>query len=403
VAAVSTGRRLLAGLARNRDIALAVVLCAGGEYELFDHVTYGGADVWPGPNAVNAVVIPLLTLPLAFRRRWPSAVSLYVLAGLAVTSIVLGGGEATTTFLLFLTAVFTGAAYARRPVLVAAAAVAAGVAHDLRDPQVHGLGDAVWGLGMLVAAWLIGWAVRTRQQRIGSLEAQAVEVAERHAEQVAAVTARERRAIARELHDVVTHAVSVIVIQAQAGARALPQRSEVAADALAQIEETGRSALAELRGLLTLLTDEDTEIDVHPAASLAQLDELLDRCRASGLRVDLDADDELPRLPALADLAAFRVVQEALTNTLRHAPGASARVTIRRSEDVLEVVAEDDGATGDARGSADESGRGLIGMRERLALAGGRLVAAGPNASGFRVHATVPLGASAATKREPIG
>jgi signal transduction histidine kinase len=388
---VSVLRRLLSALAHYRDVALAVGLCAAGLYELFAHVTYDGAAVWPGDRAANAVIIPLLTLPLGVRRRWPTAVCLAVFTGLAASSAALGGGEATTGFVLFIATTFTAAAHARWRVGCAAAALCAGAVHELRDPHVHGFADVVWALGMLVIAWLLGAAVRARQQRIGALESEAIEAERRHTEDVAAATAAERATIARELHDIVAHAVSVIVIQAQAGARSLPRDARLVGEILEQIETTGRTALAELRGLLTVLAGDSAAADVHPAASLSQLDELLQSCRAAGQRVELHLDGPIPELAPVADLAAYRVIQEALTNSLRHAPGAVATLRLQHRGTVLDIQVQDDGGDGRARKATPAgSGRGLIGMRERLALAGGRLVHAESTPAGFLVHAEVP-------------
>jgi signal transduction histidine kinase len=402
---VSIARQLLAHVAGRRDIALAVALCAAGEYELFAPVTYEGAPVWPGDRMVTAVVIPLLTLPLAARRRWPTAVCLSVFAGLALSAALLGGGEATTGFVLFIATTFTAAAHARWPAWCAAAALAAGAVHEVRDSHVHGFSDVVWAFGMLVIAWLLGTAVRVRQHRIGVLEEAAIEAEQRHAEQVAAATTAERAAIARELHDIVAHAVSVIVIQAQAGSRALPDNVELADQVLQQIEVSGRTALSELRGLLTLLADDTCAADVHPAASLSQLDDLIQRCRAAGQRIEFHLDGALPGLAPVADLAAYRVIQEALTNTMRHAPGAVTHLRLHRQGNLLQIHAEDDGGcrTPAPNRAGNGSGRGLIGMRERLALAGGRLVRAEPTETGFRVHAEVPIEADAhAPLREPV-
>src|SRR6185437_12333434 len=207
---------------------------------------------------------PVLTLPLALRRRWPTAVNVSILGGLALISAAFGGSEATTGFLVFIVATFTLAAYGRWPLASAAAVVGAAVVHEVRDPHVHGLSDAVWALGRPAIAWLIGWARRTRVRRIGALESEALQAERRHAEQVAAATAAERAAIARELHDIVAHAVSVIVIQAQAGSRALPARTDVAADVLTTIESSARTALAELRRLLTLLSDDGDPATTNP-------------------------------------------------------------------------------------------------------------------------------------------
>lgn len=379
---------------RYRDVALALALCGAGEYELFAHVTYSGAPVWPGARAANAVLIPLLTMPLIARRKRPLAVCLVVFGSLAISSAVLGGGEATTEFLLFIATTFTGAAYTNRPVVIATAALLAGTVHEVRDPHVHGASDAVWALGLLAISFLLGRAVHARQHRIGSLEYEAAVAERRHADEVAAATAAERAAIARELHDIVAHAVSVIVIQAQAGTRALPARTDVAADVLETIESSARTALSELRRLLTLLSDDRTDATTNPVASLAQLPTLIDSCRRAGLSVELDADG-LPPLEPATDLAAYRVVQEALTNTLRHAPGAAAAVTIRRRPDSIELVVTDNG--GERRGASSASNgtqRGLIGMRERLAMVGGELVKAGPSASGYVVEAVLPLDAT---------
>jgi signal transduction histidine kinase len=228
---------------------------------------------------------------------------------------------------------------------------------------------------------------------------------ERHTEQVAAATAAERAAIARELHDIVAHAVSVIVISAQAGSRALPAKIDVAAEVLTTIETSARTALAELRRLLTLLAADDESAATAPAASLRHLPDLLEGCRRSGLDVDVDLDD-LPSLPPASDLAAYRVIQESLTNTLRHAPGATAKLSIRRDGKFLDIVAIDEGASVETAkpDAGDGTGRGLIGMRERLAMVGGRLVGAGPHESGYRVHAIIPLdGAELTTATAVVG
>ena len=394
--------RVAARLAACRDVALALALCGAGEYELAAHATYSGAPVWPGPHAVNAALIPLMTLPLIWRRRRPLLVCLGVYGLLAVSSVVLGGAEATTEFLLFIATTFTGAAYTSQPALIATAALVGGIAHDVRDPQMHGPSDAVWSLGLLAISFLLGRAVHARQHRIGSLEHAAAIAERKHAADVAAATAAERAAIARELHDIVAHAVSVIVIQAQAGSRVLPERADVAAEVLATIESSARTALVELRRLLTLLSDDGEQATTNPVASLAQLPDLLDRCRGAGLDVELDAD-RLPALPPAGDLAAYRVIQEALTNTLRHAPGATATVTISVRRESLEIVVTDDGGHGAAGQPAhDGTQRGLIGMRERLAMVGGELLAAGPHGAGYLVRAVVPIdhpGADPVTNR----
>src|SRR3712207_4404448 len=184
-----------------------------------------------------------------------------------------------------------------------------------------------------------------------------------------AVTA-ERAAIARELHDVVAHHMSVMVVQAGAARTVVGADPEAAADALRQIEASGRTGLAEMRRLLEVLKADGASGERTPQPGLAQLDDLLASMRATGLPVEAVVEGEPRPLPPGVDLSAYRIVQEALTNALRHAGGASARVLLRYEPDALEIEVVDDG-----RGSVDgsEGGHGLIGMRERVQLFGGDL------------------------------
>jgi signal transduction histidine kinase len=393
-----------ASLARYRDVVLAVALCAAGEYELLARITYNHAPVWPGSRPATAVLIPLLTLPLALRRRRPLAASLSVYIVIGVSSLALGASEATTTFLVFIAATFSGAAYAGRPAIVGGAALLAGAIHEFRDPAVHGFGDAVWALGLLTISFLLGGAVHQRQRRIGSLETAAAHAERAHAEQVAAATAAERAAIARELHDIVAHAVSVIVIQSQAGSRALPD-ADLARGIFGTIEESARAALTDLRRLLRLLGDDEGGggDPAAPSPSLRHVDELGRSVRAAGLDVEFKVADPLPTLSPVSDLTAYRIIQEALTNTLRHAPGATARVDIARCGDDLVINIRDSGASEGQRSHVG-SGRGLIGMRERVALVGGELEI-DTASSGFEVRARVPIegpGAARAPGSPPV-
>jgi signal transduction histidine kinase len=387
-----------------RDLLLAAALCAGGEFELASGATYSGRPVWPGSHLATALIIPALTLPLAWRRRRPLAVCLLLFAGLAASNAALGGGEATTEFLLFITLAFTGAAYTDRPLLIAVAAVGAGAVHEVRDPSVHGVGDVVWAAGMLAIAMLLGRAVHARQHRIGVLQREAVVRDQEHAATVAAATAAERAAIARELHDIVAHAVSVVVIQSQAGSRALPARPELAAQTLATIESTARTALNDLRRLLTVLGSSDNnEASSRPLGSLSDLDELLATFRSSGLSVRIDAPSPLPQLTPAAELAAYRVVQESLTNAARYARGSEVAVTLRDDDGSLSIEVVNTAGEQSADTDGLGAGRGLIGMRQRLELVGGELLHAGPRNDGYAVTARIPLAANELQRvREPV-
>jgi signal transduction histidine kinase len=388
---VRTPTAAWASAARWRDVALAAVLCALGQLELFGHEQYNGKPVWPGPVWLNAVLIVALTAPFAWRRRRPLTAVLTTCLVLLVSTLTLGGSEAATTFIVLIAAMFSGAAYSRHLVIVAG--VAASLAHGLNDPASEGLADLTWTYGLVAISAIIGRAVWARQHRIGSLETEAAMVEERHALQIAAATSAERASIARELHDIVSHAVSVIVIQAQVGARALPTDLDVVGDSLESIETSARSAMTELRQLLTVLTPDGEgvpAIPMAPAASMRHVGSLIDQCRAAGLTIDADIDAALAPGSPMADLAAFRLFQEALTNTMRHAPGATALVRVRRRGQLLELLAVDDGPATSSGPTTSGTGRGLIGMRERITLAGGQLIEAGHDGTGFRVHALIP-------------
>lgn len=371
------------------DRTVAVLLCALGYVELLVPARYDGAPVWPGPLLLDVVLVAALTLPLMFRRTWPTAVPSGVLLVAAGAAVLVGGGEATTEFLVFIVCSYTLAAHASRAWWGGILVLAVAAVHEGTDPHVHGVGDVVWAFGVPVAAWIVGLAVRVRQQRIGHLESAAISAELRHADEVTAATTAERAAIARELHDIVSHLVAIIVIQAQAGSRALPHDVGTAATVLETIESSGRTALEELRQLLTVLAGEPVGAVNEPQASLRRLPELLAQVRSAGVEVACEGD--IPSdLPLLVDVAAFRIVQEALTNTMRHAPGAQARVALRTQGDCLEIEVADCGGRAAATPHGQGSGRGLIGMRERAALAGG-VVTAGPHGSGFRVRAALPL------------
>jgi signal transduction histidine kinase len=373
------------------DLLVATALAVLGEVELFSGATYDNARLFPGPRWANAVLIVAMCAPLLVRRSHPTASTLTVLAVLSSGAVVYGGQEAATAFVLLIVTVFSGAAYSSRPAWIAAAAAGAVVVHDLTDQQIHGIGDVIFAAALAAVAGVLGRAVHRRQHTIGRLQREAGRAEQQHAEQVATATAAERAAIARELHDIVAHAVSVIVIQAQAGQLALPEQPDTAADVLAVIESTGRGALNELRLLLTLLgTEKQAGTEVSPMPSISQVGSLLESVRAAGLDVELDGADDLPALPAPTELAVYRVVQESLTNAMKHAAGAPARITMARRGSRLDVVV----ANGPARTSHNPvptgSGRGLIGMRQRLELVGGSLDH-GPHDGGYVVRAAVPI------------
>jgi signal transduction histidine kinase len=246
------------------------------------------------------------------------------------------------------------------------------------------------GLGLtLIAAWAIGSGTRSRRAHLDELRARAAGLEREQGQRAVLAVAAERGRISRELHDVVAHGLSVMVIQAQGGAAALDNRPADTRAALAAIVQTGRESLADMRRVLGTVGEVDDAW--HPQPGLARLPALLAQVREAGTPVGLRIDGTPVPLPSTVDLTAYRIVQEALTNTMKHAGvGASAEVVVTYAGSAVHLDVSDDGT---GAGRADGRGSGLRGMRERVRLLGGRF-GAGPGATGgFRVRAALPIGA----------
>jgi len=290
-------------------------------------------------------------------------------------------------FVFVLLAVYSAAAHTsgRRTLLAAGMTVGLYVT----DLGVDGAGitaDNVIFLALLFGApWVAGRAVRQRRLNERELEHEKT--------RAAAAIVEERARIARELHDVVAHSISVIVLQARGGRRVLPTDPTDARDAFANIERTGEQALDEMRRLLGMLRTSDEALALAPQPSLEELGRLVEQVQAAGLPVQVVVEGERRDLPPGVDLTAFRIVQEALTNALKHAGSARARVVIRYQADDLELEISDDGpGTGDASGS----GYGLVGMRERVSVYGGELQSERRPGGGYALRVRLPLPAARA-------
>jgi signal transduction histidine kinase len=239
-----------------------------------------------------------------------------------------------------------------------------------------------------VAAWFVGDAVRIRRLYMRALEEQARLEARGRAEQARRAILEERERIARELHDAVTHHVSVIVIQAGGALRALDKRPDESRTALEAIDATARTALTDMRRMLGILGEGGRQ---EPMPGLDRLGELIEQVRGAGLAVELSVQGAPRRLDPGLELSAFRIIQEGLTNSLKHAGGGRAHVTVRYEPDSLEISIDDErGAGGAAPVEPAHEGRGLVGMRERVAMFRGSF-AAQPTPSGFRVTARLPV------------
>ncbi|MFL6221778.1 MAG: sensor histidine kinase [Actinomycetes bacterium] len=344
-----------------------------------------------GMLALGYALALLHTLPLAARRRFPGAVlALCVATGLAVATL----GVPDLLGIAILVAVYSVAAYGDRWVSLAGLAAAELGAAAVQLTQ----GSFQWPTPItnalvIAAAWLLGHFVGVRRAYTARLE-QTAELERARAEQARQAVAEERLRLARELHDVVAHSISVIAVQSGVGAHVAKTQPEEAAKALAAIEVTSRAALTELRRLLGVLRQEDEpQGDLTPVPGLADLDSLLAEVAKAGLAVRLQVEGRPAQLPAGVDLSAYRIVQEALTNVVKHAGPARAQVAIRYRDHEVMVEVTDDGRgaaapTGDGRARV---GHGLIGMRERVAVFGGDLQTGPRPGGGFRVAARLPL------------
>jgi signal transduction histidine kinase len=260
------------------------------------------------------------------------------------------------------------------------------------------LGSVIQTELAVLAAWTLGTWARERQAYIGVVEERATLAEQSREEEARRAVRDERERIAREMHDIVTHHVSVIAIQAGAAERALERRPEDARQAVTAIGTTARQALGDMRTMLGVLGPSpavaDGEAAPEPMPGLDRLGELLESVRAAGLPVELSVRGERRRLDPGVELSAYRIIQEALTNTLKHAHGARSTVAVEYGPTDLELRVEDAGGSGAGDLADAGQGRGLIGMRERAAMFGGELEA-GPSPTGFRVRARLPLAPAA--------
>ncbi|WP_308432463.1 MULTISPECIES: sensor histidine kinase [Streptomyces] len=341
------------------------------------------------------MVAVLTALPLALRRRCPLAVYWAVMGATVLLHQGRAAADATTvTFASGLIAAYSAAVYSPHR-KAAVASLLAGVGLYAVFPLVPDVNQGLVPLLVLLPVALAAHGVHTWRQRMRVLREEQQAALRRAVE-------RERSRIARELHDVVTHNVSMMTIQAGAARKVLDTAPDLAREAMLAVESAGRSAMSELRHVMGLLTmaaadgpaatadDPATDVDLAPQPGLDRLEELADRVRGTGVPVEVAVRGTPTVLPAGVDLTAYRVAQEALTNAVKHAAGASVSVTVEYAPGELRVEVTDTG--GQPRPSAAPgSGRGLLGLRERLAIYGGTLQAGGRPRGGYRVRAVIPV------------
>ncbi|HEY3903372.1 MAG TPA: sensor histidine kinase [Streptosporangiaceae bacterium] len=358
-----------------------------------------------GGTSLTFALVILVVVPLAWRRRWPFAVLLVIMVPTVVQLLT---NRPVTDFLAFLIIFYTITACSRpRLVLVSILLLEAGVVVGVTQIRAVGIpaghtapsavhGVVVWALasGLLAIAGLLGYYVRTNRQAQAAAIAEQAEQAERERQQQAQLAASAERArIAREMHDIVAHNIAVMIALADGAAYTAKNDPDQAVELMGQVSTTGRTALTEMRRLLGVLR-QPAESEQGPQPTLADLDKMLGTFRAAGLAVELTVAGEPFPLPPSAQLAVYRMITEALTNTLKHAAGSTATVCLEYRDGEIELEVSDDGAgrgrSGGRPGPAGvHGGHGITGMRERAAVFGGQVSAGPRSGGGWRVRTTL--------------
>lgn len=377
------------------DVGIAALLVAVGLAEVWVPFTSVQGE---GPRPLTSVVVVVACAALSMRRVAPLPTALVVLGLWPVVFavqpvLVLFWGQ----FVPMVVAVFSVARHGRRRdgTYGALAGAATLLFMDLRVDVLQTPGEIVFHWLVFAIAWSVGRGLYVAEKRAAESLRRAVEAEVASAERTMAALVEERTRIARELHDVVAHSVSVMVVQAGAAEQVVRDDPERVRAALDTIRTTGTEALAEMRRVVAMLREADEAGSLSPQPGIGQLRVLVDETRASGLEVTLTLTGEPRELPAGLDLAAYRIVQEALTNVRRHARATRADVHVGYEDEALRLAVTDDGTAADSTGTL-AAGHGLIGMRERVGLYGGRLEVGPSPGGGFRVHALLPLATSRA-------
>ena len=348
-------------------------------------------DAPSGPLWLLTLALVVFPLPMLARRQFPfgAVASMFLYA--AALSFA-NGDLVTSVFPIFLSVLagcfLLGMLEDRRQSLVGIA-IAIGAAEIVtgNDPHQHG-GDYVFIAIAFTIAWLAGFGLGGKLRQVERAEERAARLEHEREEQARLAVADERARIARELHDVVGHSVSVMTVQASAVRRLLRPEQEKEREALLVVERTGREALAEMRRMVGVLRRPEEAPALAPQPSLEYLETLVEKAREAGLPVDLRVEGDPVQLPAGVDLTAYRLVQEGLTNALKHSRAKRAEVLVRYSDSQVEVTVSDDGHGG---GGGDGGGHGLVGMRERVTVYGGDLEAGPRPEGGYRLRARLPV------------
>lgn len=366
--------------ARDRwvDAALAAALVVGDQGVAWSGTFRG--PVWP-----NAVLALAMTAPLYWRRALPVPVLAVVVAAVGAQALVFGATETAAVLLPLLVAVYSAAAYGGPAYVVASIALLGVVVHDLRDPLVDSPAQAWFSPLVTAAVFAVGRVVHARRRQAEDAAERARTVEQERERAIADAVAAEHRRIGREVHDVVAHSIGVMALQAGAAEQVLDRAPERAREALRLIQRTGHDAAREMGRLLSA---EDTPTR-DPLPSLRTAPALLARVRAAGLDAELVVEGAPRDLTPVLDLSLFRIVQEGLTNALKHAPTARTRVFVRYDGGAVAVEVLTEGPV--LEDHSDRPRRGLRGVAERVEAVGGHLEAGPHHPSGWRLIAIVPV------------
>jgi signal transduction histidine kinase len=367
---------------RQADLALAGLLAA-----------FGLAELWlvhVGPKSIAVPATVVAALALSFRRTAPLLTVAMILGAIAAESLLgVSLQKPDAPLLMALVAVYTAGAYL--PLWEAVAGLAlgiAGIGASFAGSSTNGHSDFAFTSVVVTAGWLVGRGMHGRVTQAAVLVERTQRLEQEAEAERAAAVAEERRRIARDLHDVIAHSVSVMVVQAGAAEDVFERDPAAVLEPIRAVQETGRGALVEISRLLGLLREDGAELGLAPQPRLEDLPELVAQAEAAGLPVELRIEGTPRPLPLGVDLSVYRIAQEALTNARKHSADSQACVLLCYSKDAIELAVENDGV---AVTNGHRGGHGLIGMRERVAVFGGTLDAGPRPDGGFRVIARLPV------------
>jgi signal transduction histidine kinase len=380
----------LAGIAQ-RYWFDALILAGLGVSIAVAVVGQGEPDGPNGPLWEDIAVSFAYFLPLLFRRRFPFLAP--VVAAVAVAASTFLDGQRVPydpmVFLLGMTIAFLFGGLPEPRQAIAGFAILVGVnAIVVRNEPTGSWSDMIWSTVIFGISWTIGFGLGYKFREAEEAKERAARLERERREEAQAAVAEERARIARELHDVVGHSVSVMTVQAAGVRRLLKPEQEREREALEIVEQTGREALAEMRRLVGVLRRPEEAPALAPQPSLEHLERLVAQAREAGLPVELRVEGDPVQLAAGLDLTAYRLVQEGLTNALKHAGAEHAEVLVRYDDGHVALTVTDDGK-GD--GGGESGGHGLVGMSERVSVYGGELEAGPRPEGGYRLHARLPL------------